>query len=245
MISKQQQKYVQSLHNKKYRTENERFLVEGEKSILELLNSDFEVEIVFCSPELAAEIDSAGYKVKVAEGSGDEIGKISTLKNNSSGVAVVRSKSNRPVYCGKDEIILVLDDIRDPGNLGTIIRLADWYGLKNIVCSEETVEFYNPKVIASTMGSFTRVHCYYTSLATYFEGIELPLTGTFLEGQNVHEFIFPPSGYLVIGSESHGISDVMKERIDFRVTIPRFGLAESLNAANATAIVLDNLKRNK
>lgn len=243
MISKQQQKYIQSLHNKKYRAENERFLVEGEKSILELLNSDFEIEIVYSAPYLAAEIRAADYKVRLEEASEEEIGKVSTLKNNHSGVAIVKTRENTPVYCGEKEVILVLDDIRDPGNLGTIIRLADWYGLKNIVCSEDTVEFYNPKVIASTMGSFTRINCYYTNLDKYFDEVDLPMMGTFLEGQNVHEFIFPAAGYLVIGSESHGISPSIKERMTFQITIPRFGGAESLNAANATAIVLDNLKR--
>ncbi len=243
MISKQQQKYIQSLHIKKYRTENERFLVEGEKNILELLNSDFETEIVYGTVNLLSALKIHDSRIKMEEATAEEIGKVSTLKSNNAGIAVVKAKPNLTLKCGPGETALILDDIRDPGNLGTIIRLADWYGIRKIVCSEETVEFYNPKVIAATMGSFTRVSCFYTSLSDFLAGNTLPVAGTFLEGENVHEFIFAESGYVVIGSESHGISPAVAEKVSGRVTIPRYGGAESLNAAIATAIVLDNFRR--
>jgi TrmH family RNA methyltransferase len=136
-----------------------------------------------------------------------------------------------------------LDDIRDPGNLGTIIRTADWYGIKHILASEETVDFYNPKVINSTKGSFTRVQVHYTDLNAILAANELPVFGAFLTGENVHQAKFPKAGLLVIGNESNGISPSLSTKITHPVTIPKFGQAESLNAAIATAILLDNIRR--
>jgi TrmH family RNA methyltransferase len=138
-----------------------------------------------------------------------------------------------------------LDDIRDPGNLGTIIRTADWYGIGKVVASPETADFYNPKVISATMGSFTRTEIYYTELTDFLSKAKHPVYGAYLEGQNVHEVEFQPAGLILIGSESHGIAPGLRKFVSTEVTIPRFGKAESLNAAIATAVICDNLRRSR
>jgi RNA methyltransferase, TrmH family len=243
MISKQQQKYIQSLQIKKYRHENQSFLVEGAKSVLELLNSDYEIEKCFFTEKFIQtySININNYELVTQT----ELEKCGSLQSNDSAIAVAKMKKNMPLYCNENEHILVLDDIRDPGNLGTIIRLADWYNIKKILLSESSVDFYNPKVIAATMGSFTRVEFWYGDLVKYFKSIDnQSLIGTFLDGENIHQFDFQSSGFIVIGNESNGISDELAKLISKKITIPRFGNAESLNAGIATAIVLDNLKRN-
>jgi RNA methyltransferase, TrmH family len=172
-----------------------------------------------------------------------EIENISTLETNNAALAVVKQKNNSAPEIGKEEVVLALDTIRDPGNLGTIIRLADWYGIKNIVAAYSTVELYNPKFIAALKGSFTRVNVFYTDLYKYLAEIKLPVLGTFLEGENVHTLTFPQSGILLMGNESKGIDDALAAHVTQKITIPRFGHAESLNVSIATAIILDNWKR--
>ncbi len=143
-----------------------------------------------------------------------------------------------------DAFTLLLDDIRDPGNLGTIIRTADWYGIQTIIASEETVDFYSPKVINSTKGSFIRIHFSNADLSQVLQKqTTLPVFGAFLDGEDVHTIQFPKGGFLVIGNESKGISPTVEKFITNKVTIPRYGKAESLNAAIATAILLDNIRR--
>ena len=138
-----------------------------------------------------------------------------------------------------DGVTLVVDDIRDPGNLGTLIRIADWYGVKNIVCSETSVDWYNPKVINATMGSFTRVQCFYADLPNFLAKQKAPKIGTFLKGKSSHTFSYPKTGILILGSESHGISREVEKCVTEKVTIPNFGGAESLNIAIAGAVMLD------
>jgi TrmH family RNA methyltransferase len=142
-----------------------------------------------------------------------------------------------------DEFALVLDDIRDPGNLGTIIRTADWFGIHKIIASEETADFYNPKVIHATMGSFCRVLVYYTALPHYLNDTQLPVYGAFLDGVDVHQLKFPNAGLVVIGNEAQGISKEVERSVSHRITIPKKGGAESLNASIATAIILDTIFR--
>lgn len=243
MISKQQQKYIQSLHNKKYRAEYGEFLVEGEKGLDELLASDFEIVRIFCSEDFAGQRIPSHPELKDAViAPADAIGAVSTFKSNTAGVAIVKQKRFFPSQ-NFEKVTLILDQINDPGNLGTIIRLADWYGIRNVVCSPETVEFYNPKVISSTMGSFTRVNVFYTPLPVFLRGLDFPVYGADLEGANVHRHRFEEKIGLVIGSESHGISPEVSALLTTRITIPRFGAAESLNAAMATGIILDNVFR--
>ncbi|WP_337040495.1 TrmH family RNA methyltransferase [Emticicia sp. 17c] len=249
MFSKQQQKYVQSLQIKKYRQEHKAFLVEGAKSVLELIDSDFQIELLLCTSKFFEENEKKLKKISVEQISQTELEKTSTLQSNDSAVAVVKMNPNVPLQAASAEFVLVLDDIRDPGNLGTILRIADWYGIKKVVCSDTTVDFYNPKVIAASMGSFTRIQTYYVNLKEYFETVTKEsggtIIGTFLNSDNLHEFRFPAGGYIVMGNESNGIGEVVEQFITNKVTIPRFGGAESLNVGIATAIVLDNLMRKK
>ena len=141
----------------------------------------------------------------------------------------------------------MLDDVSDPGNLGTIIRIADWYGIRKIVCSESTTDFYNPKVIAASKGSFTRVKLMYTDLENYLQknAGEKMVAGAFLNGVNLYDFKFPiqKGGFIVMGNESNGVGQEVESYITDRITIPRFGEAESLNVGIATAVILDNLRR--
>ena len=244
MITKQQQKYVQSLHNKKYRTEYGKFLVEGEKAILEILNSDFEIENIFCTEIFKEKVSIIAHSKLITTCKEAEVQAISTFKTNNSGVAVVNQKTKMNKELTLDQkVVLILDGIKDPGNMGTIIRLADWYGIDDIFCSEDTVEFYNPKVIASTMGSFTRIKCYYLDLVEFIGGLKIPILGAFLEGENIHNLKIKQPFGIVIGSESHGISPQLEKIINQKITIPRIGAAESLNAGVATGIILDNIFR--
>ncbi len=239
-LSKQKQKYIQSLHNKKYRKQFGEFLVEGEKSIGELLNSDFHISELFLSAKASLQIFASVSPVLCSE---EEIEKVSTFRSNNFGVAVVKMREDISPVPGENPWVLALDEIHDPGNLGTIIRIADWYGIQQIVCSENTVDFYNPKVISSTMGSFTRVACHYVNLNSWLEEVSMPVYGAVLNGSDIHQLNDIEPGVLVIGSESHGLSPEIERLLNRKLTIPAFGRAESLNAGVAAGILLDNLKR--
>ena len=246
MFTKNQAKLIKSLHEKKNRVELGLFLVEGEKSVLELLKSDFEIELLLATTEF---FDSYGDEIREKSKTFEivnqfELEKIGTFETNDSAIALVKQKTNKSPDIKKDEMVLALDEIKDPGNLGTIIRIADWYGVKNIVATKETVDFYNPKVIAATKGSFTRVNIFYTDLNDFLSKTKMPILGAFLNGENIHETKFPSGGILVMGNESNGINQEIEKMITKKITIPTYGKAESLNVAIATAIILDNWKRN-
>lgn len=248
MLSKNQSKYLNSLQQKKYRQEYGHFLVEGGKSVLELLDADFQIETIFVTDKFYKEntqkLEKQPFRLEIA--TADELAKAGSLQSNDTAIAVVKTKPNDFLYADTSEYVLILDDIRDPGNLGTIIRIADWYGITKIVCSLTTTDWYNPKVIAASKGSFTRVRGYYTELEDYFEKIkstESKIYGTFLEGENIYKTTFGQTGYIVMGNESNGISPQVEKYITHKITIPRFGGAESLNVGIATAIVLDNWRR--
>ena len=244
MLSKATIKFIKSLQVKKYRKQEQCFLIEGEKSVGELLASDFEVVKLLATHDFLSSIKTParGEIIEVPESTLEGLGEFQT---NRSAIAVARLKPNREMLVGADEYALVLDDIRDPGNFGTIIRTADWYGISKIIVSPETADFYNPKVISATMGSFTRVKIYYTELAPYLSRTTQTVYGAFLEGMDVHEVSFGGGGLVVIGSESHGISEAVMPFITQRITIPRYGEAESLNAAVASAVICDNLRRKR
>jgi TrmH family RNA methyltransferase len=168
---------------------------------------------------------------------------VGQYQSNDAALAVVQMKPNQAFTPVKGELILALDEVRDPGNLGTIIRIADWYGIKKLIFSSHTAEFYNPKVIQSSMGSFTRVQFYYGDLIQAFQEWKLPVYGAFLEGESIHQLTNPVPGVLLLGNESQGISKEVEKWVSSKVTIPSFGNAESLNVAIATAIFCDNFKR--
>jgi len=245
MLTKSKIKLIKSLQEKKYRNEYGLFLVEGEKSVKELLESDFKIDYVLSTNDFYTEnsklIESKGIEHDIVEKG--EIEKASSLLTNDSALAVVFQKENKPFLINSDEIVLVLDDVRDPGNLGTIIRIADWYGIKKIVASESTVDQYNNKTISATKGSFTRVQMFYTDLEKLLKNTKVPILGTFMTGENIHSFNFPKGGILVMGNESNGISKNIEKFISTKITIPSFGETESLNVAIATAVIVDNWKR--
>ncbi|MPR36336.1 TrmH family RNA methyltransferase [Salmonirosea aquatica] len=248
MLSKNQIKYINSLKIKKYRQQHGAFVVEGAKSVLELLASDYTVEFVVATDDFLQNYGSIPSRPTVdwILATPADMDRLGTFQSNDACLAVAKTKENAFLCADPGKYALMLDDIRDPGNLGTILRIADWYGIPKIICSENTTDFYNPKVIAASKGSFTRVRAHYTSLPDFIEGYltQHALIGAFLDGESLYDFSFPQAGgYLVMGNESQGIGPEVGTRITHRITIPRFGEAESLNVGIATAVICDGWRR--
>lgn len=246
MLTKNNTKFIKSLQLKKFRQKEGLFIVEGAKNTLELLNSSYKLKYLIVTEDFLdrhqKEINSSEIEPIIVKEK--ELSALGAFQTNTEALAVVHEKTP-PTYVSSG-FDLVLDDIRDPGNLGTIIRLADWYGIKNIICSETTAEFYNPKVISASMGSIFRTNLYRRDLKEFLsENSSRKIYGALLEGKNVHQVTFEADGLLVIGNESHGIQQELIQLISDSVTIPKIGHAESLNAAMATAIICDNVFRNK
>jgi TrmH family RNA methyltransferase len=245
MLSKNKLKYIQSLHQKKYRQEHGAFLVEGAKSVLEVVHTDFQTDFIVATDVFYKEnvrfIDDQQIPVEIA--SVADLERAGTLESNKAALAVVRTKENHPLLAEPGEIALVLDDIRDPGNLGTILRIADWYGVRKILCSETTADVYNPKVISASKGSFTRVSWWYGDIVHVLKTANVAVYGAFLDGADVRLLSAKTSGYLVMGNESNGIGAEVAQYVTQRITIPRYGEAESLNVGIATAVLLDNIRR--
>ncbi|MCU0437297.1 MAG: RNA methyltransferase [Raineya sp.] len=243
MVSKKWQKLVKSLQYKKYRKEEGLFFVEGAKSVLELLHSDFKIEILFATDSFLEKTQISS-KIHIETAKEQELIDMGTLQSNQDCLAVVYQKENKFIYPEKEELLLMLDDIQDPGNMGTIVRICDWYGVKKVVASNQTVDLYNPKVINSSMGSFLRTQIFYTDLKEYLsKQTNVPVYGTLLEGENIHTLPLSKNGILMMGNEANGISDELIPFITQKVTIPKFGGAESLNVAIATAVAIDNFMR--
>ena len=240
MISKNQIKLITSLQLKKYRIEHQLFIAEGVKVIQELLQSNFELEHLYVTNTVFEEVNST-QKTTLTE---QDMNKITALNSPSSCLAIfIIPKTTQIVTTG---LIVALDDIRDPGNLGTIIRLCDWFGVKQLLCSAETVDVYSPKVIQSTMGSISRVNVNYVNLDTYISQSLLPVYGTFMNGDNIYKTNLPKEAILILGNEANGISEGLKNHIKNKIAIPRFGdvqQTESLNVATATAIFLSEFRR--
>lgn len=241
MVSKNQIKTITSLQQKKYRKEHKLFFAEGVKVVRELLNSNFELHTLYTIDNTFK--DLAGKRIEVVTEA--ELKKISALSTPNTCLALFVMPQEKPV---QDEgLIMALDDVRDPGNLGTIIRLCDWFGIPNLVCSEQCVDVYNPKVVQATMGSLARVNVVYTNLENYLTNTSLPVYGTFMDGENIYGNTMPDSGIIVMGNEANGISAGVEVRVGHRIAIPRFGdlqQTESLNVATAAAIVLSEFRRN-
>jgi TrmH family RNA methyltransferase len=245
MISKAKVRLIKSLQVKKYRQEEQCFVVQGGKAVKETLTSDYTVLTIAGTKEFLSGLpkslaDHAGEVIEVSE---QELAAIGSMEANNAALAVVKMKPTGKLMIPADDFTLMVDDIRDPGNLGTMIRTADWYGIRNILASPETTDVYNPKVINATMGSFLRVNVFYLPLAEFLSSTTLPVYGAFLNGENVHKMKFEKGGIIVIGNEARGISVEVEKRIRHRITIPRVGAAESLNASVATAVILDNIRR--
>ncbi len=245
MITKAKIKFIKSLQIKKYRTQEQCFVVEGAKSISELIHSDFKVTEVFGTRQYieANKPFLTSESISCEEVTIRDLEAMGSFKTNDTALALAQMRAIVPPVLKRSEYALVLDDIRDPGNLGTIIRTADWYGISKIIASPDSTDFYNPKVIAASMGSFTRVHLYYTDLVEFVQAYKGEIYGAFLDGENLHTVGFGKAGLIVMGNESNGISDRLSKSITKRITIPRIGKAESLNVSIATAIILDNICR--
>ena len=253
MISKSQVQFIKSLSISKFRKTYKMFIAEGPKVVNELANSSFKIEGIFA---LGDWINTNRFRfskdTSLTEVSEKELGRISTLKTPNQVVAVVHIAENiQQQSKSLNELVLMLDDIRDPGNMGTIIRTADWFGIKQIICSNSCVDRYNPKVVQATMGSLFRVNVFYTDLKEYLE--QLPkdkfVYGTLLEGENIYQAKLNTEGIIIIiGNESHGISKALTPFITHKITIPNHSVkpwdtAESLNASTATAIVCAEFRR--
>ncbi len=246
MISKSQISLVKSLHQKKYRKEHQLFIVEGFKAISEFLNSDYVINTIFYTPEFSAKMANLSNKQKVYEVSINELEKISALQTPQGILATIEIPKNTQVVANDiQEMMLVIDGVQDPGNLGTIIRTADWFGFSQIVCSADSVEVYNPKVVQATMGSLTRVKVSYQNLLELLSNTILPIYGTLLKGENIFNTEWRPKGFLVLGSEGKGISEEILGLITHPVTIPGGKNTESLNVAIAAAICCAEMSRNK
>ena len=240
MVSKNQIKLITSLQQKKYRIANKLFIAEGVKGIQELLDSKFELDHLYTTQNDFDAV-SANRKTVISE---SDLKKITALATANSCLAVFKMPAEKPII--KTGLIMALDSIRDPGNLGTIVRLCDWFGIQQILCSKETVDLFNPKVVQATMGSIARVNVNYIGLSDFLKETNLPIFGTFMDGDTIYKTALPQEGIIIMGNEANGISPELEILISNRLTIPRFGKmqkTESLNVATATAIVLSEFRR--
>ncbi|MDD2819894.1 MAG: RNA methyltransferase [Flavobacterium sp.] len=240
MLSKNQIKFISGLHQKKQRIANQLFFAEGVKCIQELVQSNFELEHLYTIQDDFEEVIAAN-KTLISD---SELKKISALTTPNSCLAIFKMPQEKAII--ESGLILALDSIRDPGNLGTILRLCDWFGIEQLICSKETVDIYNPKVVQATMGSITRVNVNYVDLNGFIAQTKLPVFGTFMDGENIYKCNLPQEGIIIMGNEANGISSELEQLVQNRLTIPRFGnlqKTESLNVATATAIILSEFRR--
>jgi TrmH family RNA methyltransferase len=245
MISKSQISFIKSLHQKKIRKEHGLFIVEGLKSIQEFINSEYVVDSVYCTENLMPKLDNLSRKIKPVGITESELSRISALSTPQAILAIVQIPQQTDLNIKKldGSFILALDGVQDPGNLGTIIRTADWFGLNTILCSKDTAEVYNPKVVQASMGSLSRVNIIYTDLGDVFSKINIPVYGAVLNGKSIYETDFGQEGIILLGNEGNGISEDLIEKINYPITIPRYGKAESLNVAISASIFCSELRR--
>lgn len=236
-LSKNHTKLITSLRQKKYRQKYKMFVAEGVKVVNEFLNSSFELELLFTTD--ATVEDFRAQLISEAD-----LKKVSQLVTPNKVLAVF--KTPEPQQIDQKGLILALDALNDPGNLGTIIRLCDWFGVSQVVCSANTVDCYNTKVVQASMGSLTRVSVHYVDLPTFLKDADAPVFVADMDGDNMYSTDLPEAGILVMGNEANGISDPIRNSADHVLTIPRFGniqQTESLNVATATAILLSEFRR--
>ena len=238
MLSRNEIKYIQTLFHKKNRDQEGLFIAEGVKIADELINSGFSIQKIYAIKDWADKHAGADNITVVTE---DELKRISNLETPNQVVAVIRKKVTSAIPDLHNKITLLLDGIQDPGNLGTIIRTADWFGVQNIIASPDTADVYNSKVVQSTMGSIARVNIIYTDLQVFLSANIITVCGAMLDGENIKTFKHGKECLLVIGNESKGIRDYIKPFIQKRIAIPKTGSAESLNAAVAASIILYKL----
>ncbi len=247
-LSKSRLKYIRSLKDKKHRTEHGTFVAEGNKMISDLL-PHLRCRLLVATSGFLNKNSVAGIE-EVVEVSDSQLAQASFLQNPQQALAVFYQPKNDAHINLEEELVLALDGVQDPGNMGTIIRLADWYGIKHIVCSQDTVDVYNPKVVQATMGALARVAVHYVDLRKYLSGVEnIPVYGTLLDGENMYEQELTSNGIIVMGNEGNGIQQDVKLLITNKLYIPNYPAgsptSESLNVAIATAIVCAEFRRNR
>lgn len=247
MLSKSQISFIKSLHQKKFRSQHQVFIIEGIKSIVEFLNSPYTIQSIYALADTGQQLGKLPANIKLFEVTNAELEKISTLKTPQGILALVQIPLQQQIALEnlKNEFSIVLDNVQDPGNLGTIIRTADWFGIKNIICSAGTVDVYNPKTVQSTMGSLSRTKIYYTDLNTFFASAKMPVFGALLDGESIYHTNWKNEGLILLGNEGHGIGQDLLPCITKPVTIPRIGQTESLNVAISAAIFCSEIGRLK
>lgn len=247
MLSKAQISLITSLQNKKYRKQHGLFIVEGIKSVKEFISSSYRVDSIFYTDDANTKVGKISHNIKSHELTEAEFQKISTLKSPQGILALVKLPKQQQIEVSdlRNCYNIVLDDVQDPGNLGTIIRTAEWFGIKHIICSIGTVDAYNPKVVQATMGSLARIQIHYVDLHEFISSTDLPVYGALLNGQSIYQTEWSKEGLIVMGNEGNGISSEVITLIDQAVTIPRIGQAESLNVAVATTIFCSEIVRRR
>ena len=238
MLSKNQVKLIQKLHQKKYRNELNLFIVEGKKSINEFLQAGYTPQLLIATEAFTTSVPQH----LITPVSKDELRKVSTLQNPDEGLAVFQQPKHKGIL--QEGVIVALDNVQDPGNLGTIIRLCDWFGVETLLCNTQTVDCYNPKVVQASMGSLTRVAVHYLDLAAFLTTTALPVYTMDLEGENLYTATFPKDCILILGNEANGTSSEVRALSNEVITIPRFSKhqrTESLNVAMAGAIILSEV----
>ncbi|NGM61409.1 RNA methyltransferase [Sphingobacterium sp. SGG-5] len=248
MLSKAQISLIKSLQHKKFRTQHRLFVVEGIKSVAEFIHSAYKVQQIFSTAEAHTKLDKIPQNIKCEIVSDTAFSKLSSLKNPQGTLALVEL----PAPTGhldsanlKGRHSIVLDDVQDPGNLGTIIRTAEWFGIDTIICSTNTVDVFNPKVVQATMGSLARVSVHYMDIEAFIQTIDIPVFAALLDGQSIYATDFGKEGLIIMGNEGNGIRKSLLKKVDHKVTIPRIGQAESLNVAVATTLFCSELARQK
>lgn len=252
MISKNTIKLIKSLEQKKFRIKEKVFIVEGDKNVSEVLESKYEVVQLFATKEYLEKNNSLITKSKIIfETDKNEINKASLLKSPQNCIAICKLPDVKKLPEKMEGgLKIFLDDIQDPGNLGTIIRICDWFGIEQLFCSLNTVDFLNPKVVQASMGSFCRVEIFYSpfeSVLLLAKNSETPIYGAFLEGENIYKQTLPDNALLILGNEGNGICREIEKSITHKIKIPEFNKndksAESLNVSVATAIICSEFKR--
>ena len=240
MLSKNQVKLIQKLQQKKYRNELNLFIVEGKKSIVEFLQAGYRLELLIATEVFATALN--GQPITLVSKEELRKGDVGTMTDE--GLAIFHQRQHKGIL--QEGVILALDNVQDPGNLGTLIRLCDWFGIETLICNSQTVDCYNPKVVQATMGSLTRVAVHYVDLAGFLATCALPLYAMDLDGENLYTTEFPEDCVLILGNEANGISPEVRALADGIITIPRFGKlqqTESLNVAMAGAILVSQVRK--
>lgn len=249
-LSKNKIKYIQSLKDKKHRNISNTFVAEGEKIVLDLLQS-CKCQLIAGLPDIISKIDNdkIDSDVEVIIASSDELKKATHLKTAPPVIGVFyKPELNENQIDFSEGLHLVLDGVQDPGNMGTIVRIADWFGIKNIICSTDTVDIYNPKTVQSTMGAISRINVIYTNLQEFLQQhSQVPVYGTFLEGENIYSQKLSKNAFIIMGSEGKGISENLSSMVTNKLFIPNYPAntetSESLNVSVATAIICSEFRR--